>query len=54
MGGGGGPRSIRRAGLMIVDVLLVAALTSIVVLGVAITVRARRDHVEAAVHRDQP
>ena len=39
---------------MIVDVLLVAVLVALAVLAVAITLRARRDHIGAASDADQP
>lgn len=39
---------------VIVDVLLVATLAAMFVLAVAVTIRARRDHLDAAARRDQP
>ena len=39
---------------MIIDVLLIAVLVVMAVLAVAITIRARRDHVSAASDPDQP
>ena len=46
-------RPQRRVGV-IVDVLLIVALVAINVMAIAITLRARRDHVNTASDPDQP